>query len=88
VNDLTKPQRDMLELLAAARTPLNAKNLLHHLGEHHETTQGATQTAASLVRRGYAKKMRMLGGVVHYSPTPRGVELLAALASLEGQVTR
>jgi predicted transcriptional regulator len=77
-NSISETQEKALAYMADARAFVHGPDLAHHLGT---TSQGAVQTASSLVRRGLADKHRG-GGRVGYAITPRGTEILAATRSL------
>lgn len=90
MNDLTKPQEAMLREIpgdGGRRSGdagwIDGAELLRRLPDNHATTQGVHQTAASLVRRGYAIKSKIAGHGVEYRITSKGVELLRALDSLK-----
>lgn len=79
---VTAQQRAAAEFLAANPGRWTAADMLRHLYQHHNTTQGVTQTVASLVRRGYVAK-HTSGRHITYSATPKGAELVRALRSLD-----
>jgi len=89
---VTKAQRAMLEVLAHSSHAMRAGELLTFLYEHHRTSQGVHQTAASLVRRGYLEKgnqsVRLTRSQpprksVAYRITHAGRQFLAALSYTE-----
>lgn len=73
MSQLTQPQRDMLGILASgsAGKGMTGDDLARLLYRNHRTTQGAHQTAASLVRKGLATKE---GSPVTYFITATGRE--------------
>ena len=93
-SDLTRAQRDMLEVVCpeGKREPAwwDAPRLLVHLYDHHRTSEGVHVTAASLVRRGFLEKTRNRLGTprVAYKITPKGREMVAALRSLDKAAER
>jgi len=67
---LTPPQREMLELFAAHDARFSTTALQFHLG-HDRTMQSLHVTAASLVRRGLARRHKIVGQV-SYAITDAG----------------
>jgi hypothetical protein len=72
---LTTPQRDMLATLASQTAWWTAADLLRSLYNNHTTTQGVHQTAASLVRNGWAEKRPSKSGM-QYTSTRDGKAIL------------